>query len=279
MPPKRKSTGSTSQANKMPKKPKKAATPPAEPEYEPPRSSRWSAVSASANAEAEYRLCWKDEEKAYSYITLCLPFYLDSDESDDEDDDGDSEDGDSSDGEEEEEEEDDDDEGDGSERPVDGLKRQGPPCGKKQCKCFKPVAANPEHPWVITWAGYKKSMNQFLHNFVRDPDHFSMYIYNDFSAYGSLEVLENLVLDFEEAEKEQRGGWREQWAVCEAAAHWLLHRTGQKFCMCVVDTYFHLIHSFNSSIWCHIWSFSFPTALTSCTGPMTVREYRRQRVS
>ncbi|KAK4159952.1 hypothetical protein QBC43DRAFT_120756 [Cladorrhinum sp. PSN259] len=38
-----------------------------------------------------------------------------------------------------------------------------------------------------------------------------MYTFNDHSAYGALEVLQNVILDFEEA-----NGWQEKWAVCEA---------------------------------------------------------------
>ncbi|KAI1349420.1 hypothetical protein F5Y01DRAFT_187286 [Xylaria sp. FL0043] len=221
MPPKRKSTGSSGRANKK----TKAAPAPAEPEYKPPRSKRWSAVSASANAEADYRMVWKDEEKAYSYITLCQPFYVDDDGSEDEeeDDDDDSA-GDVSDKDDEdkgeEEGEEDEEEGDAGEG-----KRLGPPCGKKHCKCFKPYAANPDHPWVISWAGYEKFTNQFLHMFVRDPDRFGMYTFNDHAGYGTIEVLENLFLDFEEAAKEQRGEWREQWAICEGTVHWLLHNS------------------------------------------------------
>jgi hypothetical protein len=47
-----------------------------------------------------------------------------------------------------------------------------------------------------------------------------MYTFNHYAAYGALEVLQNLFLDFEEAAKEK--GHREQWAVCEGAVHWLL---------------------------------------------------------
>ncbi|KAI0517226.1 hypothetical protein F5B22DRAFT_114280 [Xylaria bambusicola] len=221
MPPKRKSTGSNSQTNKK----TKAATPPAEPKYEPPRSNRWSAVSASANAEKDYRMCWKDEEKAYSYMTLCSPSYAEEEDEDEENDKGDADNG----GSENAETSDDEAviiEGEGE----DGEGTKQPRCGIN-CVCFKPLTANPDHPWVISDAGYSKFMNQFLHNFVRVPDLFSMYIFNDWAAYGSLEILENLYLDFEEAEKKQRGGWREQWAICEGTVHWLLHHTGQAFCM------------------------------------------------
>ncbi|KAI1295809.1 hypothetical protein F5Y03DRAFT_399149 [Xylaria venustula] len=206
MPPKRKSTSSNGRATKK----AKSAAASSEPEYVPPRSKRWSAVSASANAEADYRMVWKDEKKAYSYVTLCSAFYLESDDEEDEEEDEDS-DGDRSDDEEEEEEEeeDEDEEEEGDEG--DSTERLGPRCGKKRCQCFKPYASNPEHPWVISWAGHRKFMNQFLHAFVRNPDNFSMYTWNDHAGSGILEVIENLLLDYEDAAKEQCGEWREHY--------------------------------------------------------------------
>ncbi|KAF7624367.1 hypothetical protein AFLA_008077 [Aspergillus flavus NRRL3357] len=52
---------------------------------------------------------------------------------------------------------------------------------------------------------------------LRDPDNFSMYTFNDHSAYGAIEVVQNMMLDFDEAS----GKWQQQWAVIEALA-WLL---------------------------------------------------------
>lgn len=207
---------------------KRAATTvvkPAKPEYKPPRSERWSDVSGSANAEAAYRSVWKDKEKAYSYITLCSALY---DESDDEDDDDDDSDGDSESGKESDEEKDEEGEEEDGEDD-DSTKRLGPRCGKKHCCCFKLVDpdSNPEHPWVISWAGMRKFRNQFHHVFLRNPDYFSMYTFNDHAAQGSLQVLQNLLVDFDEAAAD----WREQWAICEGAAHWLRHRASGDFRM------------------------------------------------
>jgi hypothetical protein len=50
-------------------------------------------------------------------------------------------------------------------------------------------------------------------SYLRDPDGFGMYTYNDHFGYGVLELAQNLILDFEEAE-----GWKEKWSVCEATA-------------------------------------------------------------
>ncbi|EIT78186.1 hypothetical protein BDV35DRAFT_405806 [Aspergillus flavus] len=52
---------------------------------------------------------------------------------------------------------------------------------------------------------------------LRGPDNFSMYTFNDHSAYGAIEVVQNMMLDFDEAS----GKWQQQWAVIEALA-WLL---------------------------------------------------------
>ncbi|KAI0454401.1 hypothetical protein F5B21DRAFT_475259 [Xylaria acuta] len=230
MPPKRTSTGSTGSGAPASKKVKAAAAPAAEEDtFKPPRGKRWAAVSGSANAEGHYRMVWKDEEKAYSYVTLCSAYYAqDSDSDSDEEDSDDSDKDDPDDGDEEEGDEsdkDDDDDDDGKTR------RLGPRCEKgKRCVCFQPLSANPEHPWVVSWAGFRKFNNQFIHADLRVPDHFSMYAFNDHAGCGSLEVLQNLFLDFEDAAKDKRGdGWRERWAVCECVAHWLLYRSGGTF--------------------------------------------------
>ncbi|GAP83729.2 putative ribosomal RNA large subunit methyltransferase H [Rosellinia necatrix] len=239
MPPKRKSTGSSGPASKKTKTATATASPPSPPPpppepvvtYEPPRSKRWAPVSGSANAEAHYRMLWKDEKKAYSYITICNPLSINDDDNDD-DDDGDSDGGDKSDDEEEDEEEEEEEEdrgGDGDDGHANRFKRLGPRCGKKGCVCFLPLTLNPDHPWIISNAGYMKFENQFIQLSLRDPDNFGMYTFNDHAGHGSYEVLQNLFLDFDEAAKEKRGGWREQWAICEAVGLWLSQQDSLMF--------------------------------------------------
>ncbi|KAI1761581.1 hypothetical protein GGR53DRAFT_20930 [Hypoxylon sp. FL1150] len=182
MPPKRSASGaSASTSNKR----SKTSTE----DEEPPRRARWSAVSGSANADADYRTTWKNPDKWYSYVTICSPIRgrPDDDDDDDDDDDGD---------EDEEEEEEEEEEG----------------CGKKHCVCLKPVAENPEHPWLVSQAGYRKYSTQRIHIDLRDPDGFEMYTFNDHAAYGCIEVIQNLFLDYDE---DAHRGWREQWAICE----------------------------------------------------------------
>jgi len=52
---------------------------------------------------------------------------------------------------------------------------------------------------------------------VRDPNNFAMYTNNDHAGYGVMQVLQNLIIDFERAGRIE-GNWKRQWALCEAMA-------------------------------------------------------------
>jgi len=162
------------------------------------KSKRWSAVSGSANLEVAYRIDTKDKNKAYKFVCMCqVPFSTGEGDSDDEDDWDD----------EDEEEQD-----------QDSDKPKRARCdGGKTCLCDKAAADHPDHPWKLTYAGKAKFFAQRTHAGLRDPDRFSMYTHNDHANYGVLELVENLINDFEEA----GDNWKEQWAVCEALALFL----------------------------------------------------------
>ncbi|KAK3349753.1 hypothetical protein B0T25DRAFT_548877 [Lasiosphaeria hispida] len=154
----------------------------------PPRSKRWAAVSGSANADDEPRLVLQDPAKAFQYICMCKPPFPISDE-DEED-------------EEEEEPEKD-----------DGKPRCD---GGKTCICTKPASEHPDHLWTLTTVAHRKFFTQYIQQELRDPDNFGMYTFNDHAAYGMVELVQNLVLDFEEATTA-----KEQWAICETMAYFL----------------------------------------------------------
>ncbi|CCF47840.1 hypothetical protein CH063_04302 [Colletotrichum higginsianum] len=176
------------------------------------KSKRWSAVSASRNADDDYKKAMEDIEYAYTYTCRC-PLGTKGGDPDDEDEDEEDD---------YDDEEDDDDEGD------EGEKQPKAKCdGGKTCLCMKPAAEHPDAPFVITNAGYRKLMNQQVHCQVRDPDNFDMYTYNDHYAYGILQVIQNLVLDYEEAKE----NWREQWVICEAIAPFIWFLSGGDFAM------------------------------------------------
>lgn len=164
-----------------------------------PKSKRWAALSASRNADADFKLAVQDVERANSYICICKPYFLRGDDEDDEDD-----------------SEDDGEDEDAEPKPANGGEQVKCDGGDK-CPCQKPPSEHPEHDCIVTYAGFRKWIAQRSMAAVRNPDVFGMYTYNDHEAYGMLEVCQNLMLDWVEAKT-----WQEQWAVCEAFVFFLL---------------------------------------------------------
>ncbi|KAJ5110531.1 hypothetical protein N7532_001066 [Penicillium argentinense] len=185
MPPKRKSDGAAASTTKKGKK----ASPVPDEDLSLSRHPRWAKVSASGNSDAAYRELLRDPEYAYAWLTACKQL-LENGTLEGEDD-----------------EDDEDEEG-----------KNDPHCdGGATCPCMDPVAEHPEAKYCISRAGMQR-FNMVREMFqYRDPDTFGMYTFNDASAYGLLEVMENQILDFEEAHK----NWKAQWAVCEAVAMYI----------------------------------------------------------
>lgn len=186
-----------------------------------PKSKRWSAVSASRNADHDFKVAVQDPERANAFICICPPSFANNDEDEEDEDSDDDE-------EDDEEDDDDEEEDDDDDAPKSGKKPKQKCDGGETCLCKKPANENPEHDWIVSYAGFRKWIAQDTMSGVRCPDFFSMYTFNDHSAYGTLEVIENLMLDWVEA-----GTWREQWAVCEGLVFFGLGQGGE-FCMQVV---------------------------------------------
>jgi hypothetical protein len=193
MPPKRKSTDA---AGDSASKKSKASTDNAPAVTPVPRSKRWSkGVSGSANADTEYRtMMTRNPKPAWEFVCQCRPIAeADDDDSEDED----------------EEDEDEDGEGEGEPKKTD----RRPPCDNgKSCLCTKSSSEHPEHPYTLSLGGVQKFSTTAILCSLRNPDMFDMYIYNDFYGYGLLEVVGNLLLDFDEAKDD----WKQQWFICEA---------------------------------------------------------------
>ncbi|OQE11785.1 hypothetical protein PENVUL_c002G00083 [Penicillium vulpinum] len=77
---------------------------------------------------------------------------------------------------------------------------------------LEPASEHPGEKWIFTNAGVAKWIALKQCTAVRDPDNFEMHVYNDFFGYAVMELVENLLLDFDEA----AGDWKMQWAICEA---------------------------------------------------------------
>jgi hypothetical protein len=170
------------------------------------RSKRWAAVSGSKNLDAEYfTKMIKDADKAYEFTCVCNPLGSQGDEDEDEWDDVDDED----------EDEDDEDADEDVEMQHDEAKGTGQKCDRgKTCPCTKPASEIPSHPYTFTSAALAKYHMASDMAMLRNPDAFDMYTFNDHSAYGALEVVQNLIFDFNEANV--AGDWQEAWTVVQA---------------------------------------------------------------
>lgn len=59
--------------------------------------------------------------------------------------------------------------------------------------CKKLADEYPEHKWIATKAGFELLQKWMEEQEKRDQKNFGMHIYNDFSGYGTVEVMGNMV--------------------------------------------------------------------------------------
>ncbi|QYS99392.1 hypothetical protein H0G86_006529 [Trichoderma simmonsii] len=95
----------------------------------------------------------------------------------------------------------------------------------------KLASRHPEHLWVITLGGCERYRWWTQEICKRNQDDYSMYIYNDFSWYGVIEVLENMFVQFEKVLKSKNHEPLDVWREIEGLA-WLLNSGNAEFEMC-----------------------------------------------
>lgn len=84
---------------------------------------------------------------------------------------------------------------------------------------FNKVASeHPDWPYKLTAANWRRLCDLTHQASYRDPDKFDLNVYTDDHAYGVLEVLENLLIDFNKA---QKSTLEERWSIVAAMSHWL----------------------------------------------------------
>ncbi|KAK0756346.1 hypothetical protein N5P37_010998 [Trichoderma harzianum] len=151
------------------------------------------------------------------------------DQDEDEDKDKDNEDG--------EEDEDDDDEVRGSGNKESSADKKGK---NKEAdterealrkRMGKLASRHPEHLWVITLGGFERFRWWTQEICKRNQDDYSMYIFNDFSWYGTIEVLENMFVQFEKVLKSKNHEPLDVSREIEGLA-WLLNSGNAEFEMC-----------------------------------------------
>ncbi|CAI7658626.1 unnamed protein product [Penicillium glandicola] len=183
MPPKRKPTDSAASGAK---KSKPAAKKPEVEDVETERAldKRWAPVSVSRNADSGFRFQTRDPVKAFTYVCLGrAPWKTQVAE----------------------------DESGEDEESVEQKKKDD--AEADDATTLEPASEHLGEKWIFTNAGVAKWIATKQGTSVRDPDNFDMYVYNDFFGYAIMELVENLLLDFDEA----AGDWKMQWAICEAA--------------------------------------------------------------
>ena len=60
--------------------------------------------------------------------------------------------------------------------------------------CMTSAEENPKHKWILTKAGADLHQQWLVEQLKRDADVFDVITYNDYSGYGTGEVVENMVL-------------------------------------------------------------------------------------
>lgn len=93
----------------------------------------------------------------------------------------------------------------------------------KTCLCGKPPSAAPKHAWKWTSAAKFKYHTMLIMCDSRDPSLWSMDTFDDHAAYGTLEVIQNAVLDFEHTLEV-----RDRWTICEALGFFMPSDYGAK---------------------------------------------------
>lgn len=171
------------------------------PTPELPPTTRWSEVSASRNADHKYKLFIEDTAEAYEFVCMDNPPFNRVHGDDDE----------------EQEDEESSDHSDDTNNINTPKEQQAThlDAGTKEID-GKPATEYPNHPYTITRAGRHRLQYIRLHSDFRNPDTFALYTFNDHMAYGAMEVIENVILDYEEACTTNNR--REQWAICEGLA-------------------------------------------------------------
>ncbi|KGO70923.1 hypothetical protein PITC_066040 [Penicillium italicum] len=185
MPPKRKSTDSAASGAKKSKPP--TSNPEVDTETERALDKRWAPVSVSRNADSEFKLRTRDLVKAFTYVCLGRAPWKTEDI------------------EQESENEDEEDEESIEQKKKDDAEAD-------DATALEPASEHPGEKWIFSNAGVAKWIALNQGTLVRDPDNFGMYVYNDFFGYAIMELVENLLVDFDEA----AGDWKMQWAICEA---------------------------------------------------------------
>ena len=88
------------------------------------------------------------------------------------------------------------------------------------CMCRRPADSHPQYDWVMTKRGFEHALHWMREREKRTQENYEVYVFNDFNGYGIQEVLENMLVKFDEAMAVAGGGQHDVvlgvWAQIEA---------------------------------------------------------------
>lgn len=67
-----------------------------------------------------------------------------------------------------------------------------------RCMCRRPADSHPQYDWVMTKRGFELALHWMAEREKRTQDNFELHVFNDFNGYGTQEVLENMLVAFDE---------------------------------------------------------------------------------
>jgi len=84
-----------------------------------------------------------------------------------------------------------------------------------------PPSKFPEHKWVMMWDAWLKADLLGRKAKYCDPDSFGMYLCNDWRGWGMQEIMENMMIEFNQSFRAKDERIEKMWSVVSAVGLWL----------------------------------------------------------
>ncbi|KAI4702448.1 hypothetical protein J4E81_002811 [Alternaria sp. BMP 2799] len=84
-----------------------------------------------------------------------------------------------------------------------------------------PASKHPEHKWVMLWDAWLKADLLGRKAKYCDPDAFEMNLYTDWQGWGMQEIMENMMVEFNQGVHAKKDRIEKMWSVISAVGLWL----------------------------------------------------------
>jgi len=86
---------------------------------------------------------------------------------------------------------------------------------------YQPAKDHPDWKWVMQWQACKNWQEYKVRAKYCCPDNFGMYICNDWEGWGLMELMENMINDFDKALKKKKTSLQPMWGAMSTIIWWL----------------------------------------------------------